>query len=389
MGDYMGGNRWEGIADARAPSTPHWGAVDGLRALAVLLVLACHFKVHADGGMIGVDVFFVISGFLITTLLIAERERTGQLSLRKFWARRALRLFPALFCALALAVCLSFTSTPQIRHDTLAGIAPVAFYMGNWVRTFGSTSALGLLGHAWSLAVEEQFYLLWPIVCMVYVCRTNRGRAVYVVGAAAVADAVYLAIAMSRWGVQHTVFRTDTRGVGLLVGSALALAVAKKGGKVAIRPRPARILRVAGVAGCLLILALTPTMPVFPAQNTIVILLGTLGALALVARVVLVPGGTFNAVLESRVPRWVGRRSYGIYLYHYPLAVIFVQNSHARGLGRGVAILACTAATIVLAACSYRWVELPFLRRKKMFTPDRPRSPAMHDLLPVGREGVI
>jgi len=139
-----------------------WSGLDGLRALAVLVVVASHFQLHSNGGIVGVDVFFVISGFLITSLLLEERRMTGGISFRNFWGRRALRLFPALACAIVFALLVSLAISPSVRHQTVVAVPAVILYVGNWFFVFGTDHSLGLLGPTWSLAIEEQFYLVWP-----------------------------------------------------------------------------------------------------------------------------------------------------------------------------------------------------------------------------------
>src|SRR6185437_8555828 len=176
-------------------STARWPALDGLRAVAVAAVVGFHYGVVAPG-WVGVDVFFVISGFLITTLLLEESEGHGRISLRRFWGRRALRLGPALLCAIVVALALSLLCTSATRHDTVTGVPWVLLYSGNWVRAMGPNT-LGLLGHTWSLAIEEQFYFLWPLVCVAVVARSrNLTKAAVVVGGLALATALYLMFAM-------------------------------------------------------------------------------------------------------------------------------------------------------------------------------------------------
>ncbi len=353
-------------------STSRWNSLDGVRTMAVALVMATHFGLHATQGQIGVDVFFVLSGFLITSLLLRERDRTNRVSLMSFWRRRAFRLFPALGCAIALALAVSLATTPALRHSTVAGLPYVLGYVGNWGMVFGPPHAGGLLAQTWSLAVEEQFYLIWPLVGVAWLCRTaNRRRAAQIVGAFAVADALYFRIALNRWGPARDIFGTDTHAFGLLAGSALALWVCRADRTTACEGRSKGSLRAAGAVAAMLIVYLACF-----GQVDLTVLPATAAAVVLIASLVLVPTGRLVGVFAWRPMRWIGRRSYGIYLYHYPLAVAFVAGRHLQGFHYLGVVTACIGASILLAAVSFRWVETPFLRRKDRYTANG-TSPAL------------
>lgn len=343
-----------------AAGASRWNSLDGVRALAVILVMATHFGLHAPQGQIGVDLFFVLSGFLITSLLLRERDRTNRVSLVNFWRRRALRLFPALGCAIALALAVSLATTAAMRHLTVAGLPYVLTYIGNWGMVFGPPQAGGLLTHTWSLAVEEQFYLLWPLVGIAWLCRTlNRRRAAQIVGAVAVADGLYFLIALNHWAPGRAIFGTDTHAFGLLAGSAFALWAYRTGTITPLGGRSGRSLKVAASISAVLIVYFA----CFGKVNQIV-LPATASAVVLIASLVLVPSGGLAGVFAWRPMQWVGRRSYGIYLYHYPLALAFVIGHHLQGLHYVAVVAACASMAMLLAAASYRWVETPFLRRK-------------------------
>jgi peptidoglycan/LPS O-acetylase OafA/YrhL len=331
--------------------------------MAVALVMATHFGLHAIQGQIGVDVFFVLSGFLITSLLLGESDRTHRVSLVNFWKRRALRLFPALGCAIAFALAVSLVTTPALRRSTVAQLPFVLAYIGNWGLLFGPSHPGGLLAHTWSLAVEEQFYLIWPLVGVAWLCRTsNRGRAAQLVGALAVIDAMYFVFALVRWAPGRAIFGTDTHSFGLLAGSALALWVFRSGRIAVTRGLSTRSLRTAGTVAAMLIVYLACF-----GRIDLVILPAAAGAVVLIASLVLAPTGRLVRVFAWGPMQWVGRRSYGIYLYHYPLAVAFVEGHHLRGFHYVGVVAACIATSILLAAASFRWVETPFLRRKDRF----------------------
>ena len=204
-------------------------ALDGLRALAVMLVLAAHLGIpFMHGGVIGVDLFFVLSGFLITGLLLEEQERNGQIHYPAFYARRALRLFPALVLLLPL-VGIAAHLSPEIDKATgdltTGGIPWVLLYLANWPRATGTQ--LGLFGHTWSLAIEEQFYLLWPAALFLLVRkRTDYPRALVVSLSVAALVAVHRAVEwLQGAGIDRVANGTDMRADALLIGCATALAL--------------------------------------------------------------------------------------------------------------------------------------------------------------------
>ena len=210
---------------------PHWPALDGLRGIAVLGILFFHAG-HLVGGWLGVDLFFVLSGFLITSLLLAEYETTSQISLGRFWLRRARRLLPALILTLlGVIVYAAVFSKPEELERVRADVLATLFYAANWNMIFGGQeywemfSAPSPLDHSWSLAIEEQFYLLWPPIAW-FVLRASMGsrRALTLV-------ASVLALASAGWmawlfdpdmGTSRVYYGTDTRVAAPLVGAVLA-----------------------------------------------------------------------------------------------------------------------------------------------------------------------
>lgn len=355
-------------------STGRWPALDGLRAIAVAAVVGFHFGIVSPG-WVGVDLFFVISGFLITTLLLEEAQRLGRISLRRFWARRALRLGPALLCAIAFALILSLLCTSAARHDTVTGLPWVLFYSGNWIRAL-EPNTLGLLGHTWSLAIEEQFYFLWPLVCIALVARArDLTKAATVVSGLALADAVYLMFATDHWGQLRGYYGTDTHAVGLLAGSALALGILS--GKSAPRNKGSwqRSIGPLALVSALAFFCICALYSSSQTKGALVIIAATMASVVLVARLVLKPVGRAAALFSWPPATWLGKRSYGIYLYHLPIAFVFLERCHLRGVPRAATLSGCVLLTVLVAGASYRWVETPFLRRKERFASTPAQQP--------------
>jgi peptidoglycan/LPS O-acetylase OafA/YrhL len=363
----------------------HWRALDGMRAIAVLAVVGLHLGV-LPGGYLGVDVFFVLSGFLITWLLIDEWDkRGGHIRFRNFYARRALRLFPALACVVVtaslLALILLATGIPvdlPLARATLGAGRWVAIFAGNFVLAQQPTtmSALGALGHTWSLAVEEQFYLLWPALFVLLMRRgTRRSRLAVALAVLAVAEMVYRLLGPQLGYSQNRIYySTDTHSDGLLLGCALAFWLASR------RPVPAVSSRLATAAMWLAASFLAVLFVIGPQSSAPVeIPIAVLSTAAIVVGIVL--GRTparLDRVLRSRWASYIGRRSYGLYLWHVvllgaaaaiaaPTTGIYPPSGWPR-LGFAVIIGIGTTASFVVADLSYRFIELPALRLKRRFS---------------------
>ena len=348
--------------------------LDGLRALAVAGVLLFHADLaHATGGFLGVDLFFVVSGFLITRLLLAERARTGTISLRAFYARRARRILPALLATVCVsslvASALAPDALPQLRADAL----PTLLFFVNWhyvVQNLSYFEAMGrqpLLQHCWSLAIEEQFYLLWPLVVLLVTRRGARTELGVLAIFAAIASALAMGWRAAELGfpesqdVARVYFGTDTHAVGLLLGTALAVFVnTTRTSAVSMQLRwGSGLLGCIGIAGTLVLYVVVneTTSWLYP--------YGFVGATVAAACVVIsctVPGNVVARALDWAPLRWLGERSYGVYLWHWPIYMLTrpgvdIQLHDAATLALRIAL------TLVAAELSYRALEAPILRR--------------------------
>lgn len=346
-----------------------FGGLDGLRALAVSLVLIYHLFPNAlPGGFLGVDVFFVISGFLITSLLLREWEATGRIDLLGFWRRRARRLLPAV----ALVVLVSTSLALSAGRDLLVGlanqIAGAVFFVSNWVfiadgSDYFARDSPELFRNFWSLALEEQFYIVLPVIAIVsFGMRSRLTRTVPLV-ALGVASALLMA-GLSASGADPTriYFGSDSHSFGLLLGAALATALPRPSGAPMSRRSQAVSLTTASVSlAVLLILAFTlreGSVQSFSGGFQ----LAAVAALALVWAVTR-QGAIAGRLLDVQPLRWIGERSYGIYLWHWPLLVITTSISIRAGYGTTIAAPVATfILTLGLSALSYRYVEQPVRR---------------------------
>ena len=351
--------------------------LDGIRAFAVITVLLYHFGVSwVNGGLLGVDVFFVLSGFLITALLCNESTRTGTIALARFWGRRARRLLPALF-VLLIGVALyahfyaGFVNVSRIRGDALSTLA----YVANWrfifsnQGYFANTGAPSPLLHTWSLAVEEQYYLIWPLVALVVLrWRGARGMA-WVAGIGALASATLMAV-MHHAGVSvdRLYYGTDTRAQALLVGSFLgALASLRSWHVVSERWAATRQGRVAGVAlGVAGAGYLLWAWHSYAGTDSFLysggFLLVALAAGAVITQVVSWPDSLLSRFLSLGALTFIGRISYGLYLYHWPLFLV-INNEHT-GLSGFELLVARFGATFAVSVTSYYLLEQPIRTRR-------------------------
>jgi peptidoglycan/LPS O-acetylase OafA/YrhL len=380
------------LAQTHQTTLRYLPGIDGLRAISVLAVLVFHHywiggtsEGWLPGGFLGVEVFFVVSGYLITSLLLAERRETGRISLPNFWLRRARRLLPALWVMLAVVVAYSLLFVPDaigtLRSDTLAALT----YTSNWWqivahRSYFTTSGREpLLTHLWSLAIEEQFYLIWPPLLVIGLRKLGRQKMLGTVIAVAFISIVSCAIT-ANYSVNAAYYATYNRFSGLLFGSALAFVFAP----YRIRRVPGRGARIAlDAAGAAAIVVLLASFGLFghwhihgftyPAVRDslavfrwgfFVVDMASLVAIAAAVH----PSSDVGRVLGWRPLRWVGLRSYGIYLWHYPIFAMtrpredlhyFGFSPFRYDISGWPDFVIRVGLTFGAAALSYRFVEQP------------------------------
>jgi len=374
---------------------PHMGyepSLDGIRAFSVIAVMLYHANIAwLPGGFLGVEVFFVVSGFLITSLLIEERESAQRIDLKQFWIRRARRLLPALVVMLsATAVCVAFFATdsaPDFRRDVLPSLG----YFSNWWQIFAvdtpyfAASSLPVLRHLWSLAVEEQWYLIWPLLfAFVFGAKWMRPKisgALLLLCSGAIMFATAFRFAQDdETRTNFLYLSTITRSSGLLLGAAVAM-LWRPWRKTPTRLVLARSLvaDVFAIASIVVIGVLMATVHVADARLYQGGLAATTIASAVIIAVVMRPNGLFvKKFFSQELFVEIGRRSYGLYLWHWPIFVI----THARDSGNRLAV--AFAVTVIINEFVYQYVEIP-TRQGALgkWWRNRQQLSAMHRRLPV------
>jgi peptidoglycan/LPS O-acetylase OafA/YrhL len=346
--------------------------------LAVLAVLSAHTGVMlALGGWLGVDVFFVLSGFLITSLLLKEHAATGRISLRNFYARRALRLYPAVVVLLVvgLAFYRQLGNQPGgSGESTLAGYGLTAVVVATYTMdlVFGLTGQpVGQMSHTWSLAVEEQFYLLWPLV-LLFLLRAGRRVVVW-------AAVIALASLVTMWALippsasgspDYAYYLPVSRFWELMVGCAVAALVERRQIPSWLTRTWISYVAVVTVGATLLVAAYVGSRLPYPRAGGGSVMGWAIPLVVAAVAVILVhltagPPSRMAWLLGRRPLVWLGRRSYGVYLYHFPILVVL---EHFVAERRMVVALLMLVLTLVMADASYRLVERPFLRLKRRFS---------------------
>lgn len=329
-------------------------ALDGLRGISILAVMFHHLQLPIRGGFLGVDVFFVLSGFLITCLLVEEVETTGKIHLPNFYARRALRLLPALATMLALSV-------PFV---TVSQLAPAVAYYANWAMAGGAY--LGAVAHTWSLSLEEQFYLLWPPSFMVLSQRLRPSHLIAITVVLIGLVAGYRIASFERGvALVRLTYASDMRADTILTGCALGLLVSY--GFLRDTPVVRHVLRLAsvGILPVLFFIFLlgSPRSSFFFLGGFNVV---ALGAALLIVQAVLFPVPLLQAILEWKPLVAVGRISYGLYLWHALL--YYALDTVSLHIWAPIWLVVHVGGSFLIAAISYRYLEQPMLRLKDRFT---------------------
>ncbi len=390
--------RPEALAGSVDPDAPRQGpnlsyipALDGIRGVAIIVIMGYHGGVFlTSGGFYSLDTFFALSGFLITSLLISEWQRTSTIRLGRFWARRARRLLPALL-AMLLGVCLfAAFAVPAGTYPTLRGDAFSAlFYYANWhfiiagSNYFNQTALTSPLTHTWSLAVEEQFYLVWPLVVLgLFKLWKSRRILLVVCIVGALASSIEMAALYSPGNVNRLYYGTDTRAQSLLVGAALAVSLSlwadrrrRRGDQLVdtdtlhggLGGDPAWAVRTAGGRTAVLVIGLagvatSALLWTVVSYNDALAYRGgflsaALSTTAVLFSVVCSQRSALARCLSVAPLRYVGRISYGMYLWHFPL---FIYIDHARTGLSGYSLFAVrVAVTLVVATGSFYAIERP------------------------------
>jgi peptidoglycan/LPS O-acetylase OafA/YrhL len=366
------------VGDSRAGSFTlgYRPAFDGIRGIGVLIIMGAHSFIEslAPIGLVALQTFFVLSGFLITVLLVREWQRHGTISLKNFYIRRALRLLPAVVAFLGIATAVVALTFPQaLVREHYRAAAAALFYFYNWAFIGGWVSQANIIGHCWSLAVEEQFYLVWPLVLILLLrLPMHRNWKLAVVACAAFASMAARAIlirdpATNPWHVQ---IGSDMHADSLLLGCLIGMAACWN--LLPASQRALALVKSLGLLSFVLLVAYggliaywnVPYRNAFEAiggQGMRVLAIGFMFLALLIA-----PSLLACRILEAPLIVWFGRRSYSIYLWHLGISAylqIMLWPRPAIAVASG-------ALAIVIAAASFRWLEAPFLRKKVRYSSE-------------------
>ncbi len=342
----------------------HRPALDGIRGLAIILVIV-HHVYHLvpwshkiiSGGYLGVDLFFVLSGFLITSLIIEEHAHTGNVNLPRFYMRRALRLLPAVGAALIVAIVVGLLLGFQSIGMTPLRFASIVGYFTNWVRAY-EPSEVWFLSHFWSLAIEEQFYLIWPAF-LIGLLSLPRRAALFIATAIAIGSAVLMGVMFLSGSVAQRLYTgSDTRAYQLLAGCVAAMVLHWSYLPAWLNEK--NRLALAKASMVFLALMFWRARDAYPAMYLGIYALITLCATMLIVHVTL-DQSRMTSWFENRTLVWFGKRSYGLYVWHFPIYFLIAK------LGNPWLAPFAVALAIGVAAFSYRYIETPFLRLKSRY----------------------
>ena len=350
----------------------HISSIDGLRAIAVTAVVLYHLGISwIPGGFLGVDLFFVISGYVITRLILDSINQSSALDLRAFYAARLRRIYPGFFFMVVCTIIFIGVWAPEAIKRFLSDLPFALTGTINWLLVarhqdyFETVGRPPLLQHTWSLAVELQFYLIWPLILLgvlKYFGKKNIARIALVIAMVSGTTLFFVSLQLDQSNAQqisHIYFGTDTHSLGLFLGSALAVSWIPQNLSADIEKRAQDVIDGIGVFG---LLGLISTFLFIDESNASLYriafpLAGIFGCLVIISLVH--PASRFAPIISTAPFRWVGQRSYGIYIWHW---VIFQVTRPSVDLsGQTWALyLARVLLVLALADISLRWVEIPF-----------------------------
>jgi peptidoglycan/LPS O-acetylase OafA/YrhL len=352
------------------PIKRYMPGLDGLRALSVLAVIAYHLDLQwAQGGLLGVGIFFVLSGYLITDQIILVWKTSKRLSIVNFWIRRLRRLLPAMICMLMFValwlICIDFSRFQALKGDFLSSL----FYVNNWylifhkVSYFESFGPPSPIGHLWSLSIEEQFYVVWPIVLVIGIKLVpHRGKLLLWILVCAAISAIAMAIIYKPGTDPSRVYYgTDTRAFALLIGAALAVIWPSWKLSHRISSSARTLLDAVGSLGVFTLMILMVRTNEFDDSlyrgGFLYLSFLTAAVIAVLAH----PGSRLGKIMGCKPLVWVGKRSYSLYIWHYPVIILSSPAVNTEGV-RFTHILLQLTVSFILSALSYKYVEEPVRR---------------------------
>ncbi|EJO7184044.1 acyltransferase family protein [Staphylococcus pseudintermedius] len=357
----------------RKPINPRYmPGLDGVRAVAVIAIIIYHLNPQwLSGGFLGVDTFFVISGYLITSLLLTEYHNTGKIELMSFWLRRVKRLIPAVLFLVMGVIVLSLIFMPteiqKVRADSIAAI----FYVSNWWYIMQNVDyfeqfAVQPLKHLWSLAIEEQFYLVFPIVLLSLLSFIRRLKSIRIIFLIllVISMIAMMVLYVPNENVARVYFGTDTRIQTLLMGVLLALVWPPFQLKAKVNRQMRTMIDTAGVVG----LAILFICFKFVSETNSILYYGGFFLISTVTLLVIAssvhPSGYFAKFLGNKVFTFIGSRSYSLYLWHYPI-IVLIHHQFVQGQIPPLVYVVEILLMVLMAEFSYKFIEQPF--RKEVF----------------------
>lgn len=365
--------------------------LDGLRAISVLAVIAYHFNLKwAKGGLLGVEVFFVLSGYLITDQLLWEWKTQQKISLLHFWIRRLRRLLPAMVSML-LVVALGLILIDPSRMQTLRGdFVSSVFYVNNWylifhqVSYFESFGPSSPIGHLWSLSIEEQFYVFWPLLLLILIrfVRRRGKLAAFILSGAAVSAIAMAIIYVPGADPSRVYYGTDTRAFAILIGAALAVVWPSWRLTDRISSLACSLLDLVGTVGMLILFIMINQTNEYDSSLYPVGFLFLSVITAAIIAVLVHPASRLGFILSAKPLSWIGKRSYSLYIWHYPVIILLSPAANAGEPGFADILLQLTII-FMLSALSYRFVEEPIRRGRFWKNLHLTKSPGSFKLLAV------